>query len=71
MRLGEQVSRLIKSFDREEVNSATNKVLRSKVAVNLYVFCALIEDIIVSYLNCALIITMKISRRRLGSTYIS
>jgi hypothetical protein len=71
MRLGEQVSRLIKSSDREEANSATNKVFASKVTINLYVFGALMEDIIVSYLNCTLFITMKISGRRLGSIHIS
>ena len=57
---------MIKSPDREEVNSATNKVFASKVAVNLYVFGAFMEDIIVSYLNCTLIITMKISTRMVG-----
>jgi hypothetical protein len=64
-------STLIKSSDREEANSATNKVFASKVTINPYVFGALMEEIIVSYLNCTLIITIKISRRRLGSTHIS
>jgi hypothetical protein len=57
MCFGEHISRLINGCNRIEVKSSMQEVMEHKMAVDLYVFGVLMEDIIMSNLNCTSIAT--------------
>ena len=66
MGIGEQVNRLVKSLDGDELKSTMKNVLANKVAINLNMFNALMKDIIMNNLSSTLVIILKISRRGLS-----
>ena len=68
MSFGEQVGRLVRSPNGDEMKSISKNVLANKVTINLNIFSALMKDIIMNNLNSTLDITIKINRRGLSDT---
>ena len=70
MSFGEQVGKLVKSPNGDELKSTSKNVLANKVTINLNMFRVLIKGIIKSNLNSTPVITIKISRRGLRDDQI-
>ena len=71
MSLVEEVSSLISRTDGVESNSSMNNILTEGMTINLNVFGAIMENIIVSNLNNTLMVTMNRSRTKERDTHIS
>ena len=71
MSLGEDISRLVSKGDGEQLEIAFLEMLESDVAVNLNVFGAFIEDIIMSNMDSTTIVTIKRRGSGLWSIYVS
>ena len=71
MSLGEDISRLVSKGDGEQLEIAFLEMLESDVAVNLNVFGAFMEDIIMSNMDSTIIVTIKRRGSGLWSIYVS
>ncbi|KAL5799933.1 hypothetical protein ACOSQ3_033030 [Xanthoceras sorbifolium] len=71
VRLGEGISRLVSRGDGEQLENAFIEMLASDVAVDLNVFGAFMEDIIMSNVDSTTIVIVKRSGSWLWSIHIS
>ena len=71
MSLGEDISKLVSKGDGEKLEIAFLEMLESDVAVDLNVFGAFMEDIIMSNLDSTTIITIKRNGNGLWSIHVS
>ena len=62
--LGKNISALIMAGNREEPHQASIHLLTHNVAIDVEMFCALMEDEIGIYMECTLTIVIKDSRSR-------
>jgi hypothetical protein len=70
MRLHENIGKLIFRGERSKMESALLKMVPNEVTINFNMLGALMEDIIVSNLDGAPIITIKRETIRLRSTHV-
>ena len=71
MKLGEDISKLVNRVDGEQLEIAFLEMLASDVAVDLNVFGAVMEDIIMSNVDSTTIVTIKRSDNGLWSIHVS
>ena len=71
MRLGEDISRLVSRGDGEQLEISFLEMLASDVAVDLNMFGAFVEDIIMSNVDSTTIVTIKRSGSGLQSIHVS
>ena len=58
MSFSEDVSWLVNSGNRKELNGLTSHMLTNEVTINFNVFCTLVEDVIMGNLNGAVVVTL-------------
>ena len=71
MSLGEDISRLVSKGDGEQLEIAFLEMLENDVAVNLNVFGAFMEDIIISNIDSTMIVIIKRSVSGLWSIHVN
>ena len=59
MWLGEEINFLGCDDNRNKLECLLKQMMTNKVTIDLNMFCALVKDIIMSYMNSTLIITMN------------
>ena len=70
MSLCEDISGLIGGGNRSKSNGAMGKVMTHKMTINLNMFCAFMEDIIVSNLDSTLIVTIDDSGSGVSDSHV-
>ena len=71
MTLGKDISKLVSRGDGEQLEISFLEKLASDVAVNLNMFGAFVEDIIMSNVNSTTVVTVNRSVGGLRSTHVS
>ena len=70
MSIGEDIRILIQGGNKNAMNGTLKHMMTNKVTISLYMFSALMKDIIVSNLNGTMIITIKKSSRGMIDPHI-
>ena len=71
MRLGGDISRLVRRGDGEQLEIAFLKILVNDVAIDLNVLGVFMEDIIMSNVDSTMIVTIKRRASRLWSIHVN